>query len=74
MSTLDNTDYTRLDELLRQYRYLLIVDLEATCTEHGSIAFNELETIEIGALMVCTKQILAIDEFECLVKPVQHLP
>jgi len=57
---------------LRQYRYLLIVDLEATCTEHGSIAFNELETIEIGALMVCTKQLLAIDEFECLVKPVQH--
>ena len=69
---MNTTDNTRLDELLRQYRYLSIADLEATCTEHGSIEFNELETIGIGALMVCTKQLLAIDEFECLVRPVQH--
>ena len=72
MKIVDRTDYNKISELLNQYPYLLLVDLEATCSEDNSIAVNEFETIEIGAVMVCTKQLIAIDEFECLIKPVQH--
>lgn len=71
---MNNMEYTTewLDNLLRQYQYLLIVDIEHTCFVDNSLPANEREIIEIGALMVCAKSLLVIDEFECIVKPVQH--
>ncbi|MGV2873208.1 exonuclease domain-containing protein [Colwellia sp. E150_009] len=71
-TTIDNIDYSQLEKLLQQHSNLLIVDIETTCTEDGSIASNELEIIEIGALLVCTKQLQVVDEFQFLIKSVQH--
>ena len=48
MATIDHTDYSQLSAILKQYTYLLLVDLEATCSEDNSIAVNEFETIEIA--------------------------
>lgn len=49
--------YTRgsLKELTNNYRYILVLDIEHTCTEDGSIPPNEREIIEIGAALVCTQ-------------------
>ncbi|WP_293128313.1 hypothetical protein [Microcoleus sp. bin38.metabat.b11b12b14.051] len=36
---------------LKQFNYYLVLDLEATCCDKGSIARNHMEIIEIGAVM-----------------------
>ncbi|MBD8615087.1 3'-5' exonuclease [Pseudomonas viridiflava] len=73
-------------ELIRPYRYLLCVDLEATCNElpeglseeqaqsfPGLIPVAEMETIEVGAVVVDTWDDDAIvGEFCRFVKPTLH--
>jgi inhibitor of KinA sporulation pathway (predicted exonuclease) len=49
----------------------LIVDLEATCAEDGSIPTQEMETIQIGAA-VCDAFGVIVDYDMCYVKPVRH--
>ena len=37
---------------LNRYDYFLILDLEATCCDKGTISRHEMEIVEIGAVTV----------------------
>lgn len=50
---------------------LLIVDLEATCWEDKSM-FAEMETIEIGALLIDLHDRDNAREFDCFIRPVRN--
>ena len=54
--------------------YFLIIDLEATCwNEQGDkIKANEMEIIEIGAVLVDAGSFETIEEFQSFVKPVRN--
>ena len=52
--------------------YYLIIDLEATCSDDGSIPESEMEIIEIGAVMQNSKTFEIESEFQTFVKPVRH--
>ena len=49
----------------------LIVDLEATCCDRGTIQRHEMETIEIGAVMVDAVTLQPVSEFQTFIKPVR---
>ena len=58
--------------LLLSPEYLLVVDLEATCCDAGTIEKHESEIIEIGAILVSLiskKEVCSFNEF---IKPVRH--
>jgi inhibitor of KinA sporulation pathway (predicted exonuclease) len=57
---------------LSEYKYFLIVDLEATCCDQQSIPREEMETIEIGAVMVDADTLSITDEYQTFIKPVRH--
>ena len=50
----------------------LIVDLEATTSRDGSVPKDEMETIEIGAVLVRVETLEVQAEFATLVRPVRH--
>lgn len=52
--------------------YHLIVDLEATCCNDGSFPKEEMEIIEIGAVMLSSKTHEIVSEFQTFIKPVRH--
>lgn len=52
-------------------RYL-VVDLEGTCCNDQSIAEDETETIEIGAIMLDAASLTTIERMQTMVKPVRH--
>lgn len=54
------------------YPLYLIIDLEATCCDKQSIPRNEMEIIEIGAIMVEASSWQAVDEFQTFIKPKRH--
>jgi len=54
------------------FDYFLVVDLEATCNNDGSIPKEEMEIIEIGAVMYDRKQMRVISEFDTLVRPTRN--
>ncbi|WP_198000962.1 3'-5' exonuclease [Gimesia fumaroli] len=54
------------------YPYFLIIDLEATCCNQQSVPRNEMEIIEIGAVMVDYDSLSAVDEFQTFIQPVRH--
>jgi inhibitor of KinA sporulation pathway (predicted exonuclease) len=49
----------------------IIVDLEATCWEHGS-DISEMEIIEIGAVRLSGQELFVSAEFSRFVRPTQH--
>ncbi len=51
---------------------LLVVDLEATCSDDGAIPREETEIIEIGAVVADGSTFAVIDEFDAYVRPVRH--
>jgi 3'-5' exoribonuclease 1 len=51
---------------------ILIVDLEATTSEDESIPRHEMETIEIGAVLVGLQSLSIIKTFQTFVKPIKH--
>lgn len=51
---------------------VVVLDIEHTCTNDDSIAREERETIELGALLIDTKQFQVLDEFQSLVRPIRH--
>jgi len=57
---------------LDRYDYFLIVDLEATCCDQQSIPRREMETIEIGAVIVDINTLDTVDEFTTFIKPVRN--
>ena len=52
--------------------FYLVVDVEATCADDGSIPPEEMETIEIGAVMLDGESREAVSEFQTFVKPARH--
>ncbi len=57
---------------LESYKYFLIVDLEATCCDKQSIPRKDMETIEIGAVLVDSSSLTVVDEFCTFIKPIRH--
>jgi inhibitor of KinA sporulation pathway (predicted exonuclease) len=54
------------------YDYFLIVDLEATCCDQQTIPRHEMETIEIGAVIVESSTLKTVDEFCTFIRPERH--
>ncbi len=52
--------------------YAVIVDVEATCCDLGSIPRHEMEIIEIGAVAVRADSGEVVMEFQAFVHPVRH--
>lgn len=50
---------------------ILIIDLEATCADDGSIPSEEMEIIEVGAVWA-TADGHVLDTFQCFVLPMMH--
>ncbi|PWU06310.1 MAG: exonuclease [Verrucomicrobia bacterium] len=53
-------------------KYHLIVDLEATCSNDSSLPREEMEIIEIGAVMVDAQTMEIVSEFQSFIRPVRH--
>ena len=53
-------------------RHFLVVDLEATTSDDGTLPPDEMETIEIGAVIVSAATLDVVDEFQSFVRPVRH--
>ncbi|MGS0724756.1 exonuclease domain-containing protein [Shewanella sp. 0m-11] len=69
--------YTKdaLTQLLLNHDYLVVIDIEHTCTADGSIPPNEREIIEVAAILVSTKNLKSISgvsEFNSFVSPERH--
>jgi 3'-5' exoribonuclease 1 len=60
------------DPNFTKYQHILVVDLEATCCDLQSIPRHQMETIEIGAVMVATDSLEIVDEFQTFIKPIRH--
>ena len=54
------------------FKYFLIIDLEATCCDKETILRREMETIEIGAVMVESVSLTVVSEFMTFIKPVRN--
>jgi inhibitor of KinA sporulation pathway (predicted exonuclease) len=53
-------------------KHYLVVDLEATCADDGTVPKHEMEIIEIGAVMVAALDLEPVGEFQTFVRPVRH--
>jgi len=53
-------------------RHYLVVDLEATTSDDGSLPPEQMETVEIGAVLVDAWTLEPVDEFQSFVRPVRH--
>ena len=66
----------RHDIELRDVKHYLVIDLEATTDEDGdgvrAVPRDEMETIEIGALLVRATSLAVEAEFQTFVRPVRH--
>jgi inhibitor of KinA sporulation pathway (predicted exonuclease) len=51
--------------------YYLIIDLEATCSDDGTVPRQEMEIIEIGAVMQSSRTFEIESEFQTFVRPVR---
>jgi hypothetical protein len=66
-----------IQNLLAPYRYLYCVDLEATCDEVGesesprplAVVPDQMETIEVGLVVIDLETLETIDEFQRFVRP-----
>jgi inhibitor of KinA sporulation pathway (predicted exonuclease) len=52
--------------------YYLIVDVEATCSDDGTVPRHEMEIIEIGAVMQDSRTFEIESEFQSFVCPVRR--
>ncbi len=58
--------------MIERPRHYLVVDFEATCANDGSLRREEMEIIEVGAVMVDGEMLTALSEFPSFVRPVRH--
>lgn len=66
-----------IQSLLAPYRYLFCVDLEATCDEVDEsesprplvVVPDQMETIEIGMVVIDLESLEIVDEFQRFVRP-----
>lgn len=52
--------------------HYLVIDVEATCDDKNSIRRDEMEIIEIGAVLCDVETLQPVDEFQSFVRPVRH--
>lgn len=58
--------------------HYLVIDLEATCDDRttgngvGEVPPNEMEIIEIGAVLADERTLQPVDEFQTFIQPVRH--
>jgi len=52
--------------------FYLVIDLEATCDDHGAVPKHEMEIIEVGAVLVEAHALAPVGEFQTFIKPVRH--
>jgi inhibitor of KinA sporulation pathway (predicted exonuclease) len=52
--------------------YYLLIDLEATCSNDGSLPRHEMEMIEIGAVMQNARTFEVESEFQTFICPIRH--
>ena len=53
-------------------KYAVVLDIEHTCTEDGSIPPKDRETIEVGAVLVDCNTLEVVKEYQSFVKPIIH--
>ena len=53
-------------------RDYLVIDLEASCDNGGRVPRNQMEIIEIGAVLVDGGTLQPVDEFQSFIRPVRH--
>jgi 3'-5' exoribonuclease 1 len=66
-----------IQNILAPYRYLYCVDLEATCDDVGVnesprslvVVPDQMETIEIGLVVIDLESLEIVDEFQRFVRP-----
>lgn len=56
----------------QNYPYYLIIDLEATCCDRGTVPRQEMEIIEIGAVMLNGNTWEIDSEFQQFIQPVRN--
>lgn len=54
------------------FTHHLIIDFEATCCSDHSFPRNEMEIIEIGAVMISDSTLEIISEFQTFIRPVRN--
>jgi inhibitor of KinA sporulation pathway (predicted exonuclease) len=52
--------------------WYLIIDLEATCSDDEAVPRQEMEIIEIGAVMQSSRTFEVEGEFQTFIRPVRH--
>src|SRR5262245_46469487 len=52
--------------------HLLVFDLEATCDDRAGMPKHEMESIEIGAVILRSDTLSAVSEFRAFVRPLRH--
>lgn len=52
--------------------YFLVIDVEATCDDGGAVPKNEMEIIEMGAVLVDAVTLAPVAEFQTFVRPGRH--
>jgi inhibitor of KinA sporulation pathway (predicted exonuclease) len=52
--------------------HYLVVDLEATCSDDGTFVREDMEIIEIGAVMVSTQTWAPLAEHQVFIRPSRH--
>ena len=69
----DNSGLSRPGETDRMHasRYL-VIDVEATCCDKGTVPRDQMEIIEIGAVMVDGTSFAVIDDMQTFIRPVRH--
>jgi inhibitor of KinA sporulation pathway (predicted exonuclease) len=50
----------------------LVIDLEATCTDDGTVPGEEMEIIEIGAVLWSRRLLDSVSELQTFVRPIRH--
>ena len=65
-----------MESNFKHYPYLLVVDLEATCDNREAkpclVPKEQMETIEIGAVLVDSQTLETVGELGIFVRPVRH--
>jgi 3'-5' exoribonuclease 1 len=51
---------------------IVVMDLEATCDDRGTVPKTEMEIIEIGAVLVDPRDFGSQGEFQSFIQPVRH--
>lgn len=57
---------------MNDFSRMVIFDLEATCWKNGQHKSTEMETIEVGAVMVSPDDGGILSEFDCFVRPTKN--